>query len=125
MANPATVADIEARWRPLTPAEEINAGAFLEDAWWMLLGRRPTLEADMLAVTVATGNVVRVLASMVLRVLRNPEGKLEESIDDYRYRRDSLVSSGLLHVTADELGDITPNGGRQTRSVRLVAYGDV
>lgn len=124
MANPATVADIEARWRSLSTAEQVNAEAFLDDAWWMLTARRPSLEADMTAGTVSTGNVTRVITAMVLRVLRNPDGKLSESIDDYQYTRDRLVSSGALYVTADELADVTPGGRRQTGSVRLVAYGD-
>lgn len=125
MPNPAMPADIEARWRPLTPAERSVAATYLDDAWWLLLARRPTLEADMESSTVLVGNVVRVLASMVLRVLLNPEGKSEESIDDYRYRRDALVSSGVLHVTDDELGTVTPfSARRRVDSLRLVVYGD-
>lgn len=123
MANPATVADIEARWRPLVGQELTNADVFLDDAWALLLGRRPTLDDDLIAGTVSETNVIRVLCAMVIRVLRNPEGYLEESVDDYRYRRDAVLSTGLLHVTADELADISP--GRRTRqSVRLVSYGD-
>lgn len=123
MANPATVADIEARWRPLTDQQAINADAYLDDAWAMLLGRRPTLEADLTAGTVSEANVVRVVAAMVLRILRNPEGKESEQIDDYKYTRSKLIASGLLHVTDDELADITP-GRRHRRSVRLVKDGD-
>ena len=123
MANPATVADIEARWRTLSTPESTNAQAFLEDAWALLLTRRPNLEADITAGTVRSDNALRVVVAMVLRVLKNPDGKLEESIDDYRYRRDALVSSGALHVTSDELADITPGRARR-RSVRLVIHGD-
>lgn len=123
MANPATVEDIEARWRPLSAQETTNAEALLDDAWALLLGRRPTLEADITAATVSEENAIRVVVAMVLRVLRNPDGKLEESIDDYSYRRDSATSTGGLYVTSDELADLTP-GRRRQRSVRLVAYGD-
>lgn len=123
MANPATVADLEARWRPLTTQETTNAEALLDDAWAILLMRRPNLEADIAAETVSEANVIRVVCAMVLRVLRNPDGKLEEAIDDYRYRRDSSLSGGLLYVSSDELADITPGRGRR-KSVRLVIYGD-
>jgi hypothetical protein len=123
MPNPATTADIEARWRPLTEAEATTAATLLGDAWWILVGRLPNLEANMTAGTVATENVIRVLCAMVLRVLKNPEGKLEEQVDDYRYRRDSAISSGELLVTSDELADLTP-GRARSKSVRLVAYGD-
>lgn len=123
MANPATTADIEARWRPLATQETTNADALLTDAWALLLARRPTLEADIAAETVSEANVVRVVVAMVLRVLRNPDGKLEEKIDDYSYRRDSATSTGGLYLTDDELADITP-GRRRRSSVRLVVYGD-
>lgn len=123
MANPATVEDIEARWRPLTSEETANATAFLDDAWWLLLGRRPTLEADITAGTVTEGNVVRVVCAIVLRVLRNPGGYDQEAIDDWSGRRNALVADGVLRVTSDELADITP-GRARNRSVRLVVYGD-
>lgn len=108
MPNPATIVDLENRWRPLADQEITNALAYLDDAWWLLTTRRPTLEADITAGTVLEGNVVRVVSAMVLRVLRNPEGKVDESIDDYRYRRHELVASGVLHVTDDELASVTP-----------------
>lgn len=125
MPNPASIPDVEARFRRLTTAERTNALAFLDDAWALLTGRLPNLDADLTAGTVSTENAVRVVAAMVVRVLRNPNGYLEESIDDYRYRRDQLVSSGALTVTDDELAALTPAGTyRRSGSVRLVAYGD-
>ena len=123
MPNPATAADVAARWRTLSAEETTVATTLLDDAWLMLLGRLPSLEDNITAGTVTEANVVRVLATMVLRVLKNPDGKSEEAVDDYRYRRDSSLSAGLLYVTPDELADLTPSRARQ-RSVRLVAYGD-
>lgn len=122
MPNPTTIADIEARWRPLTAQESTNATAYLADAWEMVLSRRPNIEPDMTAGTVRTGNVKRVVADMVLRILKNPDGKQSEGVDDYRYTRHELLASGRLHVTPDELADLTP--GRRKKSVRLVAYGE-
>ena len=110
MSNPTTITDIEDRWQPLTPQQTTNAYAWLDDAWWMLTSRRPTLQADLDAGTVTVGNVKRVVSAMVLRILRNPEGKKREAIDDYSYERHELVSSGLLHVTDEELADLTPPG---------------
>lgn len=124
MPNPATVADIEARWRPLSAQETTNATAYLADAWWMLTARLPQLEANLTAGTVAEQNVIRVVCAMVIRVMRNPDGKIQEAIDDYSYRRAELVSSGALTVTDDELADLSPGGASRVRSVRLVAYGD-
>lgn len=125
-SNPATVDDIVNRWRPLSDQEWANAEYLLDDAWALLHSptKAPNLDADITAGAVSKGNAVRVIVAMVLRVLRNPEGFLEESIDDYRYRRDSLISSGALHVTAAELAAVVP-GRKSTRSVRLVAHGEV
>lgn len=123
MPNPTTIADIEARWRPLVGNETVNADAFLGDAWAELISRRPNLEADITAGTVSTENVIRVVSAMVLRVLRNPEGWDQEAIDDWSGRRNALVADGILRITADELAAVTP--GRATRrSIRLVRDGD-
>lgn len=123
MANPATVADIVARWRPLSTQETTNATVFLSDAWEEILGRRPALEADIASGAVRTANVVRVVAAMVLRVLKNPDGWDQETIDDWSGRRNKLVADGILRITDDELAAITPRRGKR-HSVRLVNYGD-
>ena len=123
MPNPATVSDVEDRWRSLTAAETSVAETLLDDAWEELLSRRPNLEANLTDGDVRERNVVRVLAWMVRRVLMNPEAWQDEAIDDWRGRRHDLVSAGVLTVTTEELRSISPN--RTTRrSVRLVAYGD-
>lgn len=124
MSNPATVQDVVDRFRPLTEQETTNAVAFLDDAWWMILGRRPNIEANIEAGTVLEANVIRIIALMVRRILLNPEGLLEEAIDDYRKRRDALVSTGTLRIEPDELSDLTPGGYTRVKSVRLVAYGE-
>lgn len=123
MPNPASTTDISARWRTLSAQETANAEAFLGDAWATILGRRPTIDADMTAGTVSVDNVVKVVCAMVLRVLKNPDGYSQERIDDWSGTRDPLTSSGLLVITPEELADITP-GRRSRRSVHLIAYGD-
>lgn len=124
MSNPASVDDVENRfWRPLTAQETTNVEFWLDDAWAMLLGRRPNIEADLTAETVSEANVVRVLAAMVIRILDNPRGLEEFALDDFRGRRNALAASGALSITSDELADVTP-GRRSRRSVRLVSYGD-
>lgn len=127
MANPATLGDVEARWRPLTADEQITTQTLMDDTWAMLTGRLSALEANLTAGTVSPANVVRVVCAIVVRVLRNPEGLLEEQSDDYRYRRDQAVSTGQLFVTDQEIADLSP-GYAGTRSaltvgVRPVGYG--
>jgi len=125
MANPATVADLEARWRPLSDAEHVVAQAALGDAWALLTVQRPALDANLQAGAITSDAVVFVVCSMVLRALKNPDGKAEESVDDYRYKRDSSVASGALYASADELALVTPVTVARSRSVRLVAYGEL
>ncbi len=125
MVNPAQPPDLAARWRPLTTAETAIAGTLLDDAYAILVARAPTLEARLSAVppTVSTGLVVGIVCSMVLRVLRNPDGKRQESIDDYSWTRDEAVSAGLLYVADDELRLLSGSQSR-VRSVRLVVHGE-
>ncbi len=105
--NPATVADLEARaLRPLSQTELDAAPTMLEDAWNIILATRPSVAARLDAIPVDEAFealVVQVECAMVLRVLSNPDGKLEEEIDDYRYRLDAARSSGSLYLSAAEL----------------------
>jgi hypothetical protein len=74
--NPALTSDIQARFYRAPDRPEVDISQqLLDDAWDLLVSRRPSLEADMTAArTVKTGNVVRVLVAMVGRVLSNPRG---------------------------------------------------
>lgn len=103
MANPATTGDLEVRWRELTEREVINGETFLDDAWRMLVRRSGDLETRMAADAGLTAEVVRIVATAVLRVMKNPDGKRQESIDDYSWTRDQAVSAGLLYFTDEEL----------------------
>lgn len=103
MANPTAVSDIEARWRPLSPSETIVATSLLADAWSTLIGRVPSLDQRLTDGSVSPDLVVAVVSAMVLRVLRNPEGKRQESLDDYSYTRDQALSAGVLYVTDAEI----------------------
>jgi hypothetical protein len=47
MPNPAIVQDVEARFRPLTTAEQDIAQALLDDAWAVLLATVPTIESRL------------------------------------------------------------------------------
>ena len=107
MTNPAATTDLEARWRPLSPQETTNGQTFLDDAWLMLRRKFTTLEADVAADPDLSAEVVRVMATAVLRVMKNPDGKRQESIDDYAWTNDQSVSAGLLYFTDDELDAIS------------------
>ena len=127
-SNPVVVADLEARWRLLSAAESIVAAALLEDAWQIMLSRVPYLSTRLDVVAPATVSelspalVVAVETAMVLRVLKNPDAKRQESIDDYSWMRDNAVSAGLLYLTDDELSDLSPTGG-STDAFTITPFG--
>ena len=125
MTSLVIVDDLEARWRPLTPDEKVVAQAMINDAMVLLTVRRPTLLADVAAGLVTAESVVLVVCAMVLRVLKNPESKRQESIDDYSWTRDTAVSSGALYVSDDELRLITGVVIPRVRSVRLLSGGEL
>ena len=80
MANPATTADIESRWRPLTSAEELVAGTRLDDAWRLLKRLVPDLETRMATDDDLEADAIQALSEAVIRLLRNPEGIRRGSI---------------------------------------------
>lgn len=127
MSNPVTTSDLAARLgRSLTPAETTLAQALLDDAWAILTARNTTIDARLTAATLDPALVRAVETAMVLRVLRNPDGKKQEAIDDYSWTRDTAISSGALYVSDEELALLSAPYTDTTRgSVRLVAYGEL
>jgi len=125
VTNPASTADLEARWRPLSDQEKINGQTFLEDAWRLLRRRIQTIEADIAADTSGDlqADAVRVLATAVLRVMKNPDGIRQESIDDYSWTRDQAVSAGLLYISDDELNDLIVDGTGPTGAFSINMLG--
>lgn len=121
MPDPSTNADVEARWRPLVGQEVTNCTTLRADAWRMLKRRIPTLEADIATDADLSAETVRVIATAVLRVLKNPDGLSSESVDDYTYKRDGSAADGVLHFTDDELGALLddPAEGARGRAFEI------
>lgn len=124
MANPATTADIEARWRPLTTAEETIATTRLDDAWRKLKRDVPGLEARMVDDDDLTADVVRVLSDAVIRLLRSAQTdgmkRRTVAVDDgsATYERDTDYDKAALYFTEGELSDLAP----AVKSGRARAY---
>lgn len=103
LRNPVQVSDLVARFRPLTPQETTNAEAWLVDAWEEVLGKVPNLQARVASGQLRDGQIVRVVAAMVVRVLRNPEALKAWQVDGDSFTRDNLVASGLLFISDEEI----------------------
>lgn len=65
----ATTSDLEARWRPLTPAERDTADTLLGDAEAQLRSELPDLDARAAADAGVARNVTRVVCAMVRRAM--------------------------------------------------------
>ena len=128
MANPATTADVVSRWRTLSTQETTNAQTFLDDAWVMLRRHFTALgvniETLIAADAVLADDVVRVMVTAVLRVMKNPDGLVQESIDDYTYRRDEATAAGLLYFTDPELDGLVPGSGVTGRAFMVDPLAD-
>lgn len=129
MPSPAVLQDLTNRsLRPLSDQEQSVGETLLGDAWSVILSQRPHVADRIMTDAEFRSVVVQVQVAMVLRVLRNPDGKLEEQIDDYRYRRDSATSTGALYLTDAELallgnGDGQSDGAWTINGARPVRYG--
>lgn len=95
-------------WRPLDAQELVSAEANLGYASSMLRQRRPMLDE-----WIAVGLVDPLLAQkaacdMVIRFLRNPDARSNESAGEVSFGNQAAGASGALVVTDDELALITP-----------------
>ncbi|WP_370246908.1 Gp19/Gp15/Gp42 family protein [Nocardioides sp.] len=120
MPNPATTDDLAARWRPLASDELTVGSTLLGDAWIMLKRRMTRLGVDIEAQIAADDDLeadaVRVLATAVLRVLKNPDGLVREQIDDATLERGDGAADGRLEFRDDELEDLLPGTSEHGRA---------
>lgn len=113
--------EVAKRWQPLTTAQEALATQLLADAEAIITARFPTIAARVTAGTLDAALVVQAQTAMVIRVLQNPEGFLEEEIDNWRGRRDAVLSSGLLYLGDSDALLLLPVRAR-ARSVVLQTH---
>lgn len=124
MAALASPADLGKRWRPLSDGELLAADAFLMDVSAVIRSRVPGVDERIAADPNYAALVVKVVTGSVLRTLRNPDGKIQESLDDYAYRRADAVADGSLYVSESDLA-LLRAGRTGVGSVRLVAHGEL
>lgn len=106
----ASIDDVSTRLgRPITdPLEVAQVTAWLEDVESIILRRIPDLDARVTAGNPPAATVVRVEANAVIRKIRNPDGKVSETIDDYTYRLGGDARRSDLFLTDDEWSEILP-----------------
>ena len=77
----------------------------------------PTADARITSGELSIELVSGIVEDMVLRVLRNPNAKRQESLDDYSYTIDTALSSGELYISDREMALLAPAGARRRRGV--------
>jgi hypothetical protein len=129
MPNPATTQDVAGRWRPLSTDEQVLADTRLGDAWLMLKRRAKKRGVEDIDAAIAADedlrdDVIRVLATAVIRVFKNPDGLNKEKTDDYEYERSDDSTNGELGFTDDELDELFPGIGDDGRAFSIDMLGD-
>jgi hypothetical protein len=110
----ANVPDVEDAWRPLTDDEIGPTDYLLRKASRMIRNRFPTIDARITAGELDADLVGDVAIAMVKRSLRNPDGKRQESIEDYSFTRDQVTASGEVTMTDEEERLLAPPSSRST-----------
>lgn len=102
MQNPALVADLrKLGW----DGEDEHGQAWLDIAWRALRREIPNLDECLASGEITTEDIADVVVAAALRVLRNPEGVLQESggIDDYQESWRRADASQDVYFTKAEL----------------------
>lgn len=103
MAIYTSVSDVELEWGRAVPNDSLGNVAWLIDkAESIIIGAVPGIADRITAGRATAFQVAQVAASMVVRVLRNPEGKQAETAGDYSYQLASGAAGGTMYLSAGE-----------------------
>ena len=102
MKRTSTSSGVAYAMRPLDEDEKRVVAARLEDAELLLRSRIPDLDEKVTTGVLDQALVVMVEAEMVLRLIRNPDGLVQETDGSYSYSTSQKVASGLLEVLPRE-----------------------
>lgn len=114
----ATVTDVEALWRPLSEQETKVGGRLLAFASNLVRSRVPTVDKHIDDGTLQRDLVRDIVATMVKRVLANPEGWKSQTVGPFSAIADANVAAGYLYVSADELAVLQPKSNQTSRTRR-------
>lgn len=121
----AGTGDVEALWQPLTEQQIAAAVVLLDRVSALMRFRSPGLDARVAADPDLALVVSGIAVDAVLRVLRNPDGVVSETLLDYAYRRADAVADGALYLTPGEieqLRDPTVAASRGAFTIRPLGH---
>lgn len=112
----AAAVDVAAGFRPLTAAEALIVPTLLGRAEAILIASVPSLLTRVGDGSLSVDLVVLTEAAMVERVLRNPNGRRQESTSlgalSESWTIDNAVSSGALYASEVEVARLSPTARR-------------
>lgn len=103
----ATVGDVRNLYGTLTDVQTLAATVLLDRISAEIRIKSPGIDARVVTDSDLALVVSGVAVDAVLRVLRNPDSKVQEAIDDYSYRRADAVADGALYLTSGEIAKLT------------------
>lgn len=104
----AAIGDVTGQFGQLTAAQEGTTSFLLRAASAMVRHNFPYVDLQLLSGRLNPEVVAVAVANMVLRVLRNPNGLKAETVGPFSRTYDTGLAAGLLVITANEAGMLTP-----------------
>ena len=96
--------------RPITDqAKRQQVESWIRRVEAIVIGRCPDIEQRIADGDLDAALVASVIAGAVVRKIRNPDGKVQEGVDDYSYRLNENTRKGELFLTDEEWGLICPS----------------
>lgn len=103
----AQTSDVEARLgRPLTADETTFAATLLDDAELSIKSRISDFDAQVAADIDYKNTVIKIEAWSAVRVLRNPDGYMQELDGSYSYMRSQATATGQLAISDSEWAEL-------------------
>lgn len=112
MTSYANSSDVAAVWRPLTSEESAIVDAAIAQASNKLRAMIPRVDTIIAGDSYRTSVAKDAVVNAVIRRFQNPDGVLEFSLDDYRERRDSTVSTGKIYIDPADVRALRRTRGR-------------
>ncbi|WP_423058702.1 Gp19/Gp15/Gp42 family protein [Brevibacterium linens] len=119
----ANLNDVQTRLgRPITDAAEVDqVNAWISDVEATIQSRIEDLPERVVSDSVYAALVKKIVAQIVGRKVKNPDGKQNERIDDYSYGLGSEAARADLKPTEDEWEELAPgtSAGSEAFTIRM------
>lgn len=107
----ASFADVQNRWMEPLNNQQTVIETRLDDAELLITNRIPDLDDKVASGKIDEAMVVLVESEMLIRLIRNPEGYMQESDGSYSYMLNQKLATGHLAVEPREWRWLGLSGG--------------